>query len=288
MKRFFAALFVSAILLAGCDTNTIDAIDGTAGHAIQTVTFTGQGFNFDGSVYNLNNERCGLTGQNDADDGGTGQFANWNGEGQPYEAGQGYLLWIVSLNATPVGGVTLHLPDGPVAMIQGGGNWKYASQYYPYAELIGPPAVYATFDDTGLRIRGNLNLVVSHGCQPFDDNGAWCSPGYWKNARDAAWTLIGIAKTDLFNDVVVPNFYDTAFISEAFPVGPTVYTVLDTPGANTFGAASDPFGLNAFNATGAALTDAIPGYSFSLEQYEAGSETACPIDNHGNFKIPQE
>jgi hypothetical protein len=25
-------------------------------------------------------------------DDGTGQFANWNGPGQPYESGQGYLV----------------------------------------------------------------------------------------------------------------------------------------------------------------------------------------------------
>jgi hypothetical protein len=35
------------------------------------VIYTGQGFNFDGTTYSLKDERCGLTGQNDADDGGT-------------------------------------------------------------------------------------------------------------------------------------------------------------------------------------------------------------------------
>ena len=52
-----------------------------------TVTYTGQGFNYDGTTYNLNDERCGLTGQNDANDGSTGQFAEWNGPGLPYEEG---------------------------------------------------------------------------------------------------------------------------------------------------------------------------------------------------------
>jgi hypothetical protein len=32
----------------------------------QTAAYTGNGFNFDGTTYNLNNERCGLTGQDDA------------------------------------------------------------------------------------------------------------------------------------------------------------------------------------------------------------------------------
>jgi hypothetical protein len=57
----------------------------TAAHAGTTVTYAGNGFNFDGTTYNLNDERCGLTGQNDANDGGTGQFADWNGPGMPYD-----------------------------------------------------------------------------------------------------------------------------------------------------------------------------------------------------------
>lgn len=63
---------------------------------------------------------------------------------------------------------------------------------------------------------------------------------------------------------------------------PTLIEVLTTPGANTFGAASGPFGLNAFNATGAFLTEQIPGFSF--DPTLIGTENACPIDNHGNFK----
>jgi hypothetical protein len=246
--------------------------------ATVTVTYTGQGFTVDESgTPNLNDERCGLTGQNDANDGGTGQFADWNGPGMPYEQGQAYLVWVLTLNAAPTGGVQLHLPDGTVAMIRVGGTWKYASQYYDYADIVG--IVTATFDNAGLKAAAtkNVQLVVSHGCQPFTEEGAWCSPGYWRNAADAAWALTGHAKTDLFNDVVVPDFYDTASAAN-----PTLIQVLTTPGANTFGAASGPYGLNAFNATGAALTDAIPGFSFDPSRI--GDEDACPIDNHGNFK----
>jgi hypothetical protein len=240
-----------------------------------TVTYTGQGFIVDESgTANLKDERCGLTGQNDANDGGTGQFANWNGPGQPYESGQAYLVWVLTLNANPAGGVKLHLPDGEVSMIKVGGTWKYASQYYNYDDLVNFP-VHATFGGNAR----NVNLVVSHGCQPFDTDGAWCSPGYWRNAADAAWALTGYAKTDLFNNTVVPSFYDSASAAN-----PTLIQVLTTPGANTFGAASGPYGLNAFNATGAFLTDNIPGYTFDLALI--GAEDACPIDNHGNFKNP--
>ena len=75
----------------------------------------------------------------------------------------------------------------------------------------------------------------------------------------------------------MPNFYDTASAAN-----PTLIQVLTTPGANTFGAASNPYGLNAFNATGAFLTNQIPGYHFDLSLI--GTAEACPIDNHGNFK----
>lgn len=237
--------------------------------ASTNVTYNGNGFNYDGTTWNLNDERCGLTGQNDANDAGTGQFADWNGPGQPYETGQGYLVWILTANRAT--SATITLPDGTFDMYQVGGTFKYASKYYAYETLID---VYATYEGTA---RGNVNLVVSHGCQPYETEGAWCSPGYWRNAADAAWALTGYAKTDFFNNTVVPNFYDTASAAD-----PTLITVLTTPGANTFGAASGPFGLNAFNATGAFLTDQIPGYYFDPDLI--GNEEACPIDNHGNFK----
>lgn len=244
----------------------------TAASAGTIVTYTGQGFNFDGTTYNLNDERCGLSGQNVANDGGTGQFANWNGSGQPYQTGQGYLVWILTANGAT--SATLTLPNGTVNMIPVGGTLKYASAYYPYASLIGPPAVTANYEG---RAKGNVQLTVSHGCQPMETEGAWCSPGYWRNARDAAWALTGYAKTDLFNNTVVPDYYDTASAAD-----PTLIQVLTTSGANTFGSASAPYGLNAFNATGAFLTGQIPGYHF--DPALIGNEMACPIDNHGNFK----
>jgi hypothetical protein len=225
-----------------------------------TVTYSGQGFFDDGNGPVLEEERCGL----EADDGGTGQ-------GLP---GDAYLLWVLTLNATPADGVQLHLPDGEVEMIQVGGTWKYVSDFYAYDDMVGE--VHATY--SGVTVKGRVNLVVSHGCAPVEEEeGAWCSPGYWKNAADAAWALAGTAKTDLFNDTVVPGFYDTASIAD-----PTLELVLNTPNANTFGSASGPFGLNAFNATGAYLTEQIPGYTF--DPALIGVEGSCPLNNAGEFE----
>lgn len=257
MKKLSLLIIVALLLV-----NVSAALAGTV------VTYTGQGFNYDGTTWNLNDERCGLTGQNDANDGGTGQFADWNGPGMPYETGQGYLVWVLTANGAT--SAKLNLPDGQVDMFKVGGTFKYASEYYKYADLIGLP-VTAEYEG---KAKGSVNLVVSHGCQP--STGGWCSPGFWRNASDAAWELTGYAKTDLFNDTVVPDFYDTASDAD-----PTLITVLTTPGANTFGAASDPYGLNAFNATGAFLTDQLDG---DFDPEKVGDEDACPIDNHGVYK----
>lgn len=260
MKRLAAVLIGLAMVVL----TPLTASAGTL------VAYTGQGFNFDGTTFSLNDERCGEDGQGIANDGGTGQFADWNGPGQPYEAGQGYLVWVLTANGAT--SAKLHLPDGTVPMTKVGGTFKYASRYYSQDTIA--TVVNAEYEG---RAKGTVQLVVSHGCRPFETEGAWCSPGFWKNARDAAWTLTGRAKTDLFNETVVPQYYDTASAAN-----PTLIQVLTTPGANTFGAVSGPYGLNAFNAVGAFLTGQIPGFQFDPSLI--GVETACPIDNHGNLK----
>ena len=237
------------------------------------VWFTGQGFtqDLDGS-WIINDERCGAEGQGVANDGGTGQFANWNGPGEPYMPGQPYLVWVLTAN----GATSAMLKGGPfgagVAMFNVGGTFKYASAYYDPSDLIG--IVYAEFEG---RAKGKVQLVVSHGCRPHQE-GAWCSPGFWRNARDGAWALVGKARTDLFDGFV----YDYWF-GNSLP-GVTLITVLNNP--QTYSGPPVPgtsgYQLNAFNATGAALTDLIPGYSFDFNLI--GSSDACPVDNHGNLK----
>ena len=84
----------------------------------------------------------------------------------------------------------------------------------------------------------------------------------------------------MFNQTVVPNYYGTA-TALLPPDGPTLNQVLSTPGANTYGAASGPLGLNAFNATGAFLTDQLVG---GFDPTKVGVEGACQIDHFGNHK----
>jgi hypothetical protein len=100
---------------------------------------------------------------------------------------------------------------------------------------------------------------------------AFCSPGFWKNAKPAAWALTGISPTAKFNDVVVPG----AYADLVSPGNTTLSDVLDAKGANTYGKAAGPLGLNPFNAVGAALTNLLPGYTFG------GVDAPCPVSNAG-------
>jgi len=57
-----------------------------------------------------------------------------------------------------------------------------------------------------------------------------------------------------------------------------------TSGGTYKGPASGPFGLSPFNATGAFLTDNIPGFDFDPASVGDDDSQTCPIDHFGNFK----
>ncbi len=220
-----------------------------------TVTYSGQGLIADGfGGYDLQTELCGIA--NGADVDGP------------------YLLWV--LTATKSKNAEITGPWGTVAMTKvGNGTFKYISGWYDPSTL--PGNVYATYDGAAK----NAQLVISHGCRPFKQ-GAWCSPGFWHNATDAAWALTGYSKTDLFNATVYDYWYGATFA-----VDPTLETVLNTNGGTYKGApvpGTSGYELNAFNAAGAFLTNNIPGYQFDWDVMQAGGSDACPIDHFGNFK----
>jgi hypothetical protein len=242
-----------ALLLA------VMAFDPVAAYA-NSVTYSGQGLIADGfGGYDLITEICGVA--NGADVDGP------------------YLLWV--LTATGASNADITGPWGTAVMTKyGKGTFKYVSGWYDPSTL--PGNVVATYDGKAK----NVQLTISHGCRPYKE-GAWCSPGFWKNADDAAWTLIGVSKDAYFNQTVVPDFYATA--SSYDPTLWDVLTYTGAGGANHFGAADGPYDLNAFNATGAFLTNNIPGYQFDYDLFVQAQNTGettymCPIDSHGNFK----
>ncbi len=248
---------------------------GTAS-AAGIVYYTGQGFTFDGTTWIINDERCGVGTQTAANDGNTGLFANWNGIGQPYQTGQAYLVWVLTANGASSATLYLPPPIGPVEMIKVGGTFKYVSQYWSPGTLI--DHVYATWTDGPNK---KAILTVSHGCAGLKNPG-WCSPGYWANTLKKSpngWMTIGVDPfTAMFNGYVSPNYYANDLTTNVL-----LTDVLNNPGV--FGGklgTAEPYGLTAFNAVGAYLTDQIPGYSFDPSL--VGNDEACPIDASGVFK----
>jgi hypothetical protein len=266
MRKLISISAVAIAVLA-----LVPAVASAAGSYVNSASYTGQGLNSnpDGfGGYDLNTELCGV--ENGADADGP------------------YLLFVMT--ATGAKNADITFPSGTNAGTHamtksGGGAFKYIAQWDDPDALLAS-GISGTYDGKAK----NVQLVVSHGCRPFVEEPVWCSPGFWKNAKETpgvkpngstypgAWPLTGHTKADLFNQTVVPSFYDTASVAD-----PTLGTVLSTPGANTFGAESAPYGLNAFNATGAYLTDSLDGYSFSTTDYAAHSDT-CPVDSFGNLK----
>ena len=259
MRKFLIAGMAIAML----------AIPSAASAYDNTAAYTGQGLNSnpDGfGGFDLNKEICGV--ENGADVDGP------------------YLLFVMT--ATGAKNAEITFPSGTNAgthaMVKsGGGTFKYIAQWDDPDALLAS-GITGTYDGKPK----NVQLVVSHGCRPFNqEKPVWCSPGYWRNAEDAAWALTGHARSDLFNATVYDSFYGATFVAD-----PTLNTVLTAPGGTYKGAGvsgTDPrtqapfAALNAFNATGAYLSDELEGYTFSTTDYAAGSDT-CPYDHHGNLK----
>jgi hypothetical protein len=167
----------------------------------------------------------------------------------------------------------------------GAGTFKYVSGWYAPSSL--PGAVIATYDGKAK----NAQLVISHGCRPFNKTGAWCSPGFWGRASQvapSAWTLINVDPNSGFNGQVSTAFYGQSLNPDA-----SLITVLTTTGSTYKGAGvagTDPRtqppnpALNPFNATGAYLTDLIPCYKYDPNLLSTDDSSTCPIDHFGHYK----
>jgi hypothetical protein len=262
MKVLWSALVMGSLLgAAGCvgmDELANDQDQGLKNSGATTVVYSGQGEIADGfGGYDLQDELCGVANGADVDGA--------------------YLLWVFT--ATGATSATITGPWGTAVMTpSGNGTFKYISGWYPPASL--PGNVSATITGGSAK---NAQLVISHGCRPFNpEKPAWCSPGFWWNAEDPAWALSGHAKSELFNATVVSGFYATALGAD-----PTLWQTLDDNAYKSGQLKDAPFNLTPFNATGAFLTDNIPGYRFDVSFMTMDESDTCPIDHHGNFKLPQ-
>jgi hypothetical protein len=234
---------------------SLTALGGPANAYANSVTYGGQGLLADGfGGYDLRTELCGV--ENGADAEGP------------------YLLWVLTANKANNADITG--PWGTAQMTKSGnGTFKYISDWYDPSTL--PGNVTGTYDGNAK----NSQLVISHGCRPFTEEGAWCSPGFWKNAKIEAWNLTGFGPNDAFNTNVYDFWYGATFAAD-----PTLKNVLDNPPTYSGppNAGTSGYQLNAFNATGAMLTDNIPGFDFDFDVMQGGSSEACPIDHFGNLK----
>ena len=245
-----------AMKRVGILTAMLALMAGAAFAYANSVTYSGQGLIADGfGGYDLRTEICGVANGADADGP--------------------YLLWV--LTATGASAADITGPWGTAAMTKSGnGTFKYVSGWYDPSTLA-PGAVSATYNGKPK----NAQLVISHGCRPYL-NGAWCSPGFWRNATAGAWALTGYSRADFFNVTVFDAWY-----GNTYGVDPTLDTVLTTDGGTYKGPpvpGTSGYALNAFNATGAFLSNQIPGYQFDWNVMQAGGSDACPIDHFGNFK----
>ena len=266
-----AALALAAAACADSATAPRAAMSGDASLILASgtrVNYKGQGWT-NGA---LTDERC----TDLANDGGTGQGIT---------PGEPYLLWVLTANGATA--ATLYLPTGPVDMFPVGGTFKYKSQYWDLNQLGG---VYALYAGTA---KGNVQLVVSHGCRPKDPrNGAWCSPGFWKNNPEAFAVLEGLPAGDpyalLFGNTVAP--FAVAPLPSGFAaLSPmTLGGILGAPSAKpsaTYNFGTGNTNLTPFNAVGAYFTSLIPGYVFDPAQVGLENHN-CPIDANGVLTPP--
>lgn len=248
-RLLFVALMSIGLIGASIATASVATAAGTE-------TYTGQGISNATGSYLLNTPKCG----------------------EDRDAAGAYIYW--KFTATRSDNAVISGPwTMPQAMTkQGNGSFFFISSWYPLGSLIGN--VSATFDGDDI----NPQLTISHGCAPVDvpEKPAWCSPGFWKNALDAAWATTGYSKESMFNTTVYNKFFGT-LLDPSVNLG----TVLSTRGGMYKGApvsGSSGYPLNAYNAVAAFLSDNIVGYQFSYADYLNETEESCPLDHHGNFK----
>jgi hypothetical protein len=238
-------LFTATIALAAIMTTVALAY-------ANSITYSGQGEIADGfGGYDLVTEICGVA--NGADVDGP------------------YLLWVLTATGAKNADITILGVTYQMTKF-GNGTFKYVSPWLDPSTL--PGNVVATYDG---KVK-NAQLTISHGCRPYT-HGAWCSPGFWQNAQAGAWALTGHIPGDLFNATVVPNFYDTVLGAD-----PTLDNTLNQVAYKSGLLNSGPFGLTPFNATGAFLTNNIPGFQFDPSFVGNDDSQTCPIDHFGNFK----
>jgi hypothetical protein len=254
MRKLVAIVPIAALAFAACDGSSLGPPD-SASFTTGPVYYSGQGTYLDGDGNRvLGEEICGM--ENGAEVDGP------------------YLLWILTANGAASATITGPWGTEPMTAAGGGNSvFKFVSDWYDLDSLI--DNVYAEWEVNGGRVRGAVQLVISHGCAPNGgDIGAWCSPGYWGNRTEAIWEdLTGFNFASMFNGNVSPAFYENDLAPDQ-----TIWYVIDTtpPVAGVAG----PYGLDARNAAAAFLTSALDGFVFDPDLMDVTGQV-CPFNANG-------
>jgi hypothetical protein len=143
------------------------------------------------------------------------------------------------------------------------------------------PLVYGNSYTYAAHVDGDDNYIGADSAdEPLEvtrnTTGAFCSPGYWKNAPDAAWLKTGHTRTEMFNSSgIVGTFY------VAIAPDQTLEYVLNN---NSQYPNAGPFNLSGANAVGAFLANSLDGFHFDPALVGNEGLTGCPLDAHGDYK----
>jgi hypothetical protein len=99
-----------------------------------------------------------------------------------------------------------------------------------------------------------------------DDEGQWCSPGYWRQTHHLdSWAATGISPDELYSAYFAPVSLSKKALSEGANANPTLWEVLQSP---------QWYGGEAFNNVGDLLSEAHPDVDFNGERIG----DSCPLN----------
>jgi hypothetical protein len=233
-----------------------------------TVSWTGQGVSCDPDTHicTIITEICGTANGADCND----PYLLWVFTGGPRVTSASIAIAGCGTATGGCGGSA----DGGTMTQKGNGAFQYLSPYCPGLDA-GTLTAIVTYTGTA----GNPQLTISHGCKPSGSLNLWCSPGYWRNADDASWTLTGYLRTDLYSSTSCGSTVPLKCAPNCANPDPTLQNVLDAP--QTYGAA-------AFNCIGQLLTNTLCGGGQLNPECPNENLTLCPdncpYDAKGNRK----
>lgn len=165
----------------------------------------------------------------------SGKFVSWSGEH---------------------GGMAVIVKGGPGAHV-----YVYGlDPYYNWDSELASPL------NQGGQIPGLSNITFCWNPPDEEEEGQWCSPGYWRQEHHLdSWEATGISPDELYSDYFGAPTLSRQGQREGAPTDPTLWEVLQAP---------QWYGGEAFNNVGDLLSAAHPDVNFEGERVE----DSCPLN----------